>query len=158
MKTFAFRRHNGAFPKPDRSNVNRRFAPDEYTGEMDLGWAEGNFSDGRPYRVESWCWRHLKAVTFFLSRTGLEGKTAEELVSLLAREVALRITGTKSVTAEKTQDASGNDLWSVCVIVRHEDETWAETGLAFRPYEEALSEAAAECLARSALWPQSSKL
>ncbi len=124
------------FPKPDRSNLSPRLNPEDETVEMDIGWAEGKFSDGHPYRAELWSWQHLRAVTFFFSRIGLENSTGEELVRLLEREVSLRFVGDESVTADKIQDYSGNDLWSVCIILRHEDETWAVMDLRFNPYQE----------------------
>ena len=126
-----------AFPRPDRSNLNPKLNPEDEIGELDIGWAEGKFSDGHPYRAELWSWQHLAAVTFFFSCLGFESSTVEELVHLLEKEVSLRFVGDKSVTADKTQDSSGNDLWSVCIIVRHEDETWAVVDLQFNPYQEA---------------------
>jgi hypothetical protein len=124
------------FPKPDRSNLSPRLDPEDETGEMDIGWTEGKFSDGHPFRAELWSWQHLTAVTFFFSRIGLENKMVDDLVELLERELSLRFIGSRSVTADKIQDYSGNEIWSVCIIIRHEKETWAVMDLQLNPYQE----------------------
>jgi hypothetical protein len=122
------------FPKPDRSAfIPRLTAMDENT-ELDNGWVEGEFSDGRPYRAESWSWDHLSAITFFFSTIGVEDISDQGLADLLQREVPLQFEGKKRISSEKIQDASGDEMWAVSLLVRDGDETFVKAGLQFNPY------------------------
>ena len=125
-----------ALPKPNRSNFQPKLLIDEETGEMDLGWAEGEFSDGRPYRAELWSWVHLSAITFIFSADGLENATEKELADLLGKEVPLNFKESKSISAAKMKDSSGIEMWAVSVIVRHEEEKLVTAGIQFHPYQE----------------------
>jgi hypothetical protein len=122
------------FPKPDRSSfIPKLTSVDEIT-ELDKGWVEGEFSDGRPYRAELWFWDHLSAITFFFSTIGVENISDQGLADLLQGEVPLQFEGSKKISAEKMQDSSGNEMWAVSLLARDGDETLVTVGLQFNPY------------------------
>ena len=129
----------GLFPKPDRSTFIPKITPVDEITELDNGWVEGEFSDGRPYRAESWSWDHLSAITFFFSTIGVENISDQGLADLLQREVSLQFEGRKRISAEKIQDASGYEMWAVSLLVRDGDETLVKAGLQFNPYKAILS-------------------
>jgi hypothetical protein len=124
------------FPKPDRSTFRPNLIPNEEINEYDIGWAEGQFRDARPFRAEFWAWKHLSIFTFFFSTNALENTSEQELTDLLGKEVSLQFKGEKKVTANKMQDTSGNEMWSVSIMARHGDETLATVGIRFNPYPE----------------------
>jgi hypothetical protein len=99
-----------SFPKPDRSTFRPNLILRDEIGELDIGWVEGEFSDGRPYRAEFWSWEHLSAFTFFFSNLGLENSSEQELADLLEKEVSLQFKESKKVTADRIQDSSGNEM------------------------------------------------
>ena len=61
------------YPKPDRSLVPRDFGEKTEDGQLDLGWSEGTFKDGRSYVKEFWAQDQVSVLTFFFSSQGLEG-------------------------------------------------------------------------------------
>jgi hypothetical protein len=126
-------------PKPDRSAFLPKLFPVDEDEELDNGWVEGKFSDGRPYRGEMWSWDHLSAVTFFFSTVGIENLSEQGLADLLQREVSLQFKGEKRISAEKMMDFSDQEMWSVSLLVRDGEETLVAVGLQFKPYEEILS-------------------
>ena len=67
------------FPKPDRSAFSPNSTVRDVDRELDTGWAEGEWKDGRPYRAELWSWKDLSVVTFFFSTLGLEDAQEAEL-------------------------------------------------------------------------------
>ena len=79
------------YAKPDRSNFTPNFRKTPENPDLDIGWAEGSLSDGRPYRLECWAADQITNITVFVSRLGLEhleGKEAlEHRVSNAARKV-----------------------------------------------------------------------
>ena len=123
------------FPKPDRSTFIPKLTPVDELTELDNGWVEGEFSDGRPYRAELWSWDHLSAITFFFSTIGVENISVQGLADLLQREVPLQFKGSKKISAEKIQDSSGNEMWAVSLLVGDGDETLVTAGLQFNPYK-----------------------
>ena len=124
------------FPKPDRSTFSPKLTPVDEITELDKGWVEGEFSDGRPYRAELWFWDHLSAITFFFSTMGVENISDQGLADLLQKEVPLQFKGSKKISAEKIQDSSGHEMWSVSLLVRDGDETLLTLGIPFNSYKE----------------------
>jgi hypothetical protein len=103
---------------------------------LDLAWNVGQLSDGRPYRVEAWAQDQITLWTFFMSTEGIEQMTKPEFAELLVREGLVAFTSSKRyVQAEKFIDESGNEMWSVNVVVGDSDETFVnEPVLPLRPY------------------------
>src|SRR5580658_9024365 len=123
------------YPKPDRSDFKPNLSKTPENEILDLGWQEGVLRDGRPFRGEFWCQDEISMITFFFSTTGLESASKEELGQLLVSENLIQFkSDRRDVRAQKINDASGNEMWSVNVWVGNEDSTLVEGGQRFNPY------------------------
>jgi hypothetical protein len=98
------------YPQIDRGN----FIP---VPHEDMGWSEGQFKNGRPFRVECWAQNEYTYLTFFLSVQGIEGATENDLKDMLVSDGIVDFDDDKfiaygysglNVQAEKMMDASGN--------------------------------------------------
>lgn len=126
------------YPKPDRSNFTPNFQKTVENDVLDIGWAEGVLSDGRPYRLECWCQDQITNVTIFLSQSGLEGLNDHGIQALLEREDLLHFPSSKRyASARSFQDPSGHDLLSINVVIGDEDEIYATGGPGLQPYPKA---------------------
>ena len=56
------------YPRPDRSGYHPNFHKTPENECLDLGWADGQFSDGRPFRMEVWAMDGMTGLTYFFSR------------------------------------------------------------------------------------------
>lgn len=113
------------YPNPDRSSVPRCFDRRSGADQLDIAWTEGTFNGGRPYRKEFWTQNQLSLVTFFFSSIGLEDLGNRQLAQLLIDEDLIRFTGEQSYCAGvRLIDDSGNDMWSLNIIVGSEDEIY----------------------------------
>ena len=66
-------------PVPDRGNQRLNFAKAPGDDTLDIGWAKGTLSDGRPYRAECWCQDQVTMLTIFFSTLGLQAATDADL-------------------------------------------------------------------------------
>ena len=124
-----------AYPKPDRSDLVPNFEKKTPEDIVDIGWNEGVFSDGRPYRVESWRQNNATMLTYFFSTKGLEKAGKEELQSLLEEEDLLYCTSpVQYIAVQKIKDPSGNELWSVNIVAANEGMSYAEDKIELQPY------------------------
>jgi len=74
-------------------------------------------------------------VTFFLSTIGLENATNEDFKRLLETETLNKFKpGRSYVEAYRFTDPSGNDLWSINVMVGDDGNTYVEGGVPLIPY------------------------
>ncbi len=122
------------YPKPDRSNYTPHGKTQE-DASFDIGWDEGFLSDGRQYRVECWAEDGMTVLTYFFSTGGLENMTDAQFADFLEREDLIRYPGEKSdAEAMPLTGASGNDMWSVSVVVGIDRETYVEDHSKLRPY------------------------
>ena len=122
-------------PAPDRSNYTPNFVKTDDNPQLDIGWAEGRLTDGRPYRMECWCEDQVTAVTYFFAAAGLEGMTNADFPDFLEREELLRyLTPRRSAYAVAMTDAQGTPIWSVNVVIGVDDELYAGGGPRLRPY------------------------
>lgn len=112
------------YPKPDRSDQKRNLTRNA-DGDLDIGWAEGVLSDGRPFVVELWSWGGHTFLTYFLSRLGLENATDDHFREMLVQEglLTFKLLKHPDVAARHWQDPSGNQMWSVNVVVGDEDSS-----------------------------------
>jgi hypothetical protein len=122
------------YPIPDRSSFQPKVNRIDPIYEIDLGWAEDEFRDARPYRAEHWLWDHLLFITFFFSTIALDKFSKEGLFALLEEEGLIRFTGEKQGVAEKLKDCSEEEIWSVSVTLRGREGALASTGIRFTPY------------------------
>jgi hypothetical protein len=113
------------FPVPDRSRQPVRMLKDE-NGMIDIGWCEGVLSDGRAFRAEMWAQDQVSSLTIFFSTLGLEALEPDEICSLVAQEGLVSFEeGAESYCAsDKYVDNSGQELWSVNIVVGVEQQTF----------------------------------
>ena len=124
------------FPKPNISGHKPNLGSSDEGYGFDIGWIEGEFSDGRPYRAELWCWDHNSIITFFFSSLELENASDQEFADLLERETFFKVEARKLIVPIKTQDFSGNELWSVNLFFGGDKPFTAPNGWAgFTPYQ-----------------------
>lgn len=123
------------YPRPDRSDFQPNFKKTAENDVLDIGWAEGILSDGRPYRFECWCQDQLTCVTIFLPRADLEGLDDDACQSLLEKEGLLQFPfEERYLTVLDFEDASGHALYSVNIVIGDEDGTFATGGPTLSPY------------------------
>jgi hypothetical protein len=126
------------YPLPDRSGYTPNFEKTPENEVLDIAWQEGLLKDGRPFRGELWVQEHISSVTFFFSTAGLEKYTREDFIRMVQEE---NLQTFRSVSddqrflhAQKIVDYSGNEMWSINVIVGDEDEQYTDGGQVFNPY------------------------
>ena len=71
------------YPEINRSNFQPSLTKDPESDEIDIGWNEGDLSDGRPFRLEYWAISGLSMLTYFFSTKGMENHSQEELIDIL---------------------------------------------------------------------------
>ncbi len=139
MKIFS-RRNIGSgmfsFPKPDRSALIR--PPEEDAIEVDLGWAEGEFKNGRPFRIELWSSSYLSTdtyITVFFSSAGLEDASEGALAALLWDELSIELGPGNRISAVKMEDHSGKEMWSVTLLIQRDEESLVKIRIPFHYYQ-----------------------
>lgn len=111
------------YPTPDRSNfVPNTLRKDDWP-EYDLGYNEGVFADGRPYRIEAWARDGSTFVTIFLSMLGLETFDQKQMARLFEQEqiLIMNSAGLLYFSITPIQDASNQPIWS-CTALIGDDE------------------------------------
>jgi hypothetical protein len=112
---------------------NRQRTPEDDT--VDIGWDSGELADARPYIVECWAQDQLTMLTYFFSTRGLESATDSDFRRLLESEGLLRFTSDRRYVASRPWiDGSGNEMWSVNVVVGDDAATYVEDRHRLRPY------------------------
>jgi hypothetical protein len=115
-------------PKPDRSDYLPTTTKTPDNDVLDLGWNEGFFADGRPYRMECWAQDGITGLTFFFSTENFEQMSNEGFAALLEREglVTFRPDTKKSAYAMPFTESAGNGMWSLNVVVGDEYNMYAD--------------------------------
>jgi len=123
-------------PKPDRSKFIPKRIKTAENPAIDIGWNEGFLSDGRPYRVEMWAEDGISSLTFFIPAGGIEQLSNAQFVDLLEREKLLhyRPGAFRSAYGMPFEDASGNPVWSVNVVIGDETGTFVDDTVDILPY------------------------
>jgi len=123
------------YPKPDRSQHPPNFTKSADNEQVDIGWAEGYLDDGRVIRAECWAQDQVTCITFFLSTISLEELDPDSVVALLEAEGLFRFAGSdRYASATKIFDDSGNEMWSVNLVVGDEERTFVDDSLVLTPY------------------------
>ncbi len=123
------------FPTPDRSNFTPNFSRTADNDVLDIGWAEGLLSDGRPYRLECWAQDQVTSVSIFVARAGLEDLEGTGLQAFLEREQLVQfVSPRRFASAQPFTDPSGNDLLSISVVVGDDEERYVAGGPALQRY------------------------
>jgi hypothetical protein len=123
------------YPIPVRSDYQPSSTQPHDDSVVEIGWSEGAFGEGRPFRAEAWAEDGITMLTFFFSTDDLKDSTSDQLAELLVQEGLLRFRSAKRFVGDRPLlDASGNEMWSVNIVVGDENELYAEDSLALRPY------------------------
>ena len=123
-----------SYPKPDRSDYKFNASKSAHNEVIDVGWDEGFLPDARPFRAECWAESGISMVTFFFSTQGLETSTEAQLMEILKKDGLIKpLNDTIHVTAMPMSDASGNDMWSVNIVVGDENQVFLQDKLKLRP-------------------------
>lgn len=124
-------------PKPDRSSYVPNFSKSADDDVVDIGWREGGFQDGRPYRLEAWAQDGITSVTVFVPTAGLETYSNEQFVELLEREhvVWWRPGARKSAFAMPYTDSAGRPVWSINVMIGMDTEAPVADSVGLLPYD-----------------------
>jgi hypothetical protein len=124
------------YPKPDLSDSQPNFVKTAENERLDIGWNEGELSDGHPYRMDVWCLDGTTNLTFFVAREGLSDRSDEEWADLLESEGLIRYAPhvLRSVFAVPVVDAVGMPIWSLNVMVGCEDELFLADCVPHRVY------------------------
>jgi hypothetical protein len=124
------------YPVPNRS----RFVPNRIKTDdnptLDVGWDQGAFSDGRPYRVECWAEDGMTCITILFSNLGLEGFTKADFCRFFVTEGLLHFRDPQRayVNGVPFQDDDGHPIWSVTVVIGLEDELLVDDRVRLKPY------------------------
>lgn len=125
------------YPKPDRSAYTPSRTKTAEHPQVDIGWNEGVFRDGRPYRVELWAMDQVTSLTVFFSTAGLEQLTNEAARELLEHEGILTPaanTAYRSAYARLYVDGAGKPMWSVNTVIADDETVYADAPGPFHPY------------------------
>ncbi len=119
-----------SYPAIDKSDFKPNFSKQDSNDQIDLGWGEGVFSDGRPYRIEFWAQYQLSMLTYFFSSIDMEKLSPAEIKKYLMDEHvvsfdddAYNSAGYEGInmSSEKFIDKSGNQMWAVNILLGIED-------------------------------------
>jgi len=122
------------FPKPDRSNQRRNFTKTADNDAVDVGYCEGQLSDGRPFVAELWAQDQVTALVIFFSRQDLD-LTDSSAADLIEREGLARLGPERGFcSVREWTDPSGAGMWSVNFVVGDDESTYVHDALTFRPY------------------------
>jgi hypothetical protein len=123
------------YAKVDRSDFVPNFDGRMGDEVVDVGWAEGELSDGRPYRVECWSWGEATGVTVFVPDAGLEALSADAVNAMLDAGGLITNYVPQEITLLRFVDPAGTPCLSISyVIANAEDEHFAEVHAALQSY------------------------
>jgi hypothetical protein len=132
------------YPTADRSDFTPNFVKKDFDDQLDIGFAEGIFSDGRPFRAEFWAANQISFLTYYFSSADIESFSDGDLRAYLETEHSIDFQDEKFVSsgfeginidASKAFDASGNEIWEVTIIVGDEDGTYMRNGVVLKRYK-----------------------
>lgn len=111
------------------------YEPDE-DGVLDVGYKNGQLSDGRAYRLECWRMDEMLMLTVLFSNQGLTGYKREDMPLLLEGEQILRFMGTSKprLQAAQTTDDVGQSMWALNLMLADARGTYAELQVKLNSY------------------------
>lgn len=101
------------------------YEPDE-DGVMDVGYKNGQLSDGRAYRLECWRMDEMLMLTVLFSDQGLGAYTRGDMPLLLEGEGILHFVGKPRLQAARTTDDVGQGMWALNLMLADNKGTYAE--------------------------------
>lgn len=124
------------YPKPDRSDqVRTRTKGDD--GILDIGWAEGTLKDGRPYVSELWAQDQVTSMTVFISSQGIPSLDDDDSARLLEDNGLVEFGSKTYCSARQFEDAAGEPMWSINLMVGDDEDTFVRGSIPFFPYRSA---------------------
>ena len=67
------------YPAVDRSDFIPTFEKHYDDDQIDIGFAEGSFRDGRPFRAESWAANRVNYLTYYFSSQDIVNYSPDDL-------------------------------------------------------------------------------
>jgi hypothetical protein len=123
------------FKVPRRAH-EPNFVKSEENDVVDIGWAQGLLSDGRPFVAECWAQDQITAMTFFFDATGLDLSSPDLCETLLEREGLAKFDpGPAYVSAQTMTDEAGTVVWSVNMVVGDADSLFATSAVPLRSWK-----------------------
>jgi len=124
-----------AYPRPDRSGYRLNLVQESDSEWLDLGWNEGVFGDGRPFRMEVWKQSGMTGAHFFFSTRDLDDLTGDSCCDLLERESLVQFSPTsRRVKVIRGFDTIGQSVWAVMVLFGDANGRYANPGIEMVPY------------------------
>jgi hypothetical protein len=124
-----------AYPRPDRSGYRLNLVQESEGEWLDLGWNEGTFGDGRPFRIEVWKLRGMTGAHFFFSTRDLDDLTSDSCCDLLERENVVQFSPTsRRVQVTRGFDTIGQSVWAVMVLFGDANGRYANPRIGMVPY------------------------
>lgn len=124
-----------AYPRPDRSGYRLNLVQESDSDWLDLGWNEGVFGDGRPFRMEVWKQSGMTGAHFFFSTRDLDDLTSDSCCDLLERESLVQFSPTsRRVKVIRGFDTIGQSVWAVMVLFGDANGRYANPGIEMVPY------------------------
>ena len=119
-----------SYPIINRDGVD--FTSD--TELCNLGYAEGELSDGRPYRIESFLTYGVEALTIFISIQDLEEKSMNDIKKLLVKEGLIEIIE-DNILMDKVIDENEEEFISINVPINDHGKEINKCNIALKEYE-----------------------
>ena len=124
-----------AYPRPDRSGYRLNLVQESDSEWLDLGWNEGVFGDGRPFRMEVWKQSGMTGAHFFFSTRDLDDLTSDSCCDLLERESLVQFSPTsRRVKVIRGFDTIGQSVWAVMVLFGDANGRYANPKIGMLPY------------------------
>lgn len=116
-------KNESTYPKVDRSKID--FSDSD---EINIGYAEGILSDGRPYRMECWAVDQITNLTIFISSIGINHYSSANVLDFLEAEgLYWKLSSTFYGSARLFTDENGNEFWSANLVVGDEEGTYIDS-------------------------------
>ena len=117
---------------PMADQAGRTHARQAEYGEHNIGWCAGAYDEIRPFFAECWAEDGASVLTVFISASGLEDASAEELIAHLA-EIGWLTCPDGSAPCEllRCKDRLGNDFHALNILVGDEEKTYVEGAVVY---------------------------
>lgn len=120
------------YPFPCRS------LPESDEDTKNIGFAQGIFSDGRPFHAECWAADGATHLTFFFSAIGMEDLKKEDIIKYLVSEgVIRRIEGRPCHAGIGIfVDDSKHKMFSTTITIGVEDDLFVQSEMPLHPWKQ----------------------
>ena len=119
--------------------------------EVNIGWNAGLIDGKRPYFCECWA-DGCTVITYFISTKGIEDYTVGQLEEMLSNAdiISYNCQEHYEASAMTFTDHSGNEFYSVNMVVGDEEKTYTDGGMIFsfsylNKFNQKRNEASTEC-------------